>query len=153
MARSDNREVPPRTTSFAGKHPELAGDIPDSFREVPPHRREFDHARDPYISKQLNAMEQTEAERRGESERSGRDSEMVKLDKPFSELRPAHERGPIREAFNQAWLREQRAARMADLDRQREQQQAIEMQAIEQSKNTMEQEWARNEQEQHGPER
>lgn len=100
MAGSDDRNVSPRTTSFAGKHPELANDMPASFRKAPSQRREFDHVRDPYIGKQLKAMEQTEAQRRGESERAGRGSEMVRLDKPFPELRPKLEQTPIREAFN-----------------------------------------------------
>ena len=119
MAANDNRNASPRTTSFAGKHTELASDMPASFRKAPLQRREFDRVRDPYIGKQLKAMEQTEAQRRGESERTGRGSEMVRLDKPFPELRPKLEQTPIREAFNCAWLREQRAARLADLDRQR----------------------------------
>ncbi len=151
MARSDNegdnREISPRTTSFSGKHPELSGDTPASFHRVPPHRHEFDHARDPTISKQLKAMELTEAQRRGESERDGRGSEMVKLDKPFPELKPEHESGPIRETFNRAWLREQREARMADYERQREHQRAIEQ------SNAIEKEWANKAQQQHGPER
>jgi hypothetical protein len=145
--RSDNRAVSPRETSFAGKHQELAGDTPASFHKVPLNRREFDHARDPYLSKQLKALEQTEAQRRGDSERTGRGSEMVRLDKPFPELRPAHENAPIRETFNRAWLREQRAARMADYERQREQHRAIEQ------SNTMEQEWTEKAPAQRGPER
>ena len=68
-------------------------------------------------------MKQTEAQRRGESERSGRGSDMVKMDKPFPELRPANEQAPIRQAFNRAWLREQREARIAELERQREREQ------------------------------
>ncbi|MEZ5813852.1 MAG: hypothetical protein R3E13_03905 [Alphaproteobacteria bacterium] len=149
------REISSRTTSFAGKHPELAGDMPDSFREAPPNRREFDHARDRYISLQLKAMEQTEAQRRGESERSGRSSEMVKLSKPFPELRPRLEQAPIRQAFNRAWLREQREARLAELESQRQQKQqdAIQERAIEQSAKNMEREWARRAQDQYGPQR
>ncbi len=111
-------ELSPNTTSFSGKHPDLANDVPDSFRNAPPHRREFDYARDPYIAKQLKAMELTEAQRRGESDRSG-GSEMVKRDKPHPELRPEHEQAPIRETFNRAWLREQREARLNELERQR----------------------------------
>jgi hypothetical protein len=120
MAGNGNRSSA-QTTSFAGKHPELANDNPESFRQAPPLHREFDLARDPYIAKQIRAMEQTEAQRRGESERSGGGSQMVKWDKPFPELRPEFEQTPIREAFNRAWLREQREARLADLGRQREQ--------------------------------
>jgi hypothetical protein len=109
-----------QTTSFAGKHPELANDNPESFRQAPPLHREFDLARDPFIAKQIRAMEQIEAQRRGESERSGGGSQMVKRDKPFPELRPKFEPAPIRDTFNRAWLREQREARLADLNRQRE---------------------------------
>jgi len=123
--KSQRAELP-RTTSFAGKQPELAGDIPASFRKAPLQRREFDHARDPYFSRQLKDLERTEAQRRGEGERSGRGSQMVKLDKPFPELHPKFEQAPLRETFNRAWVREQRSARLADLDRQREQQQEAE---------------------------
>lgn len=153
--RRHNGTVSPRTTSFAGKHPELAGDVPDSFHEAPPNRREFDHARDRYVSLQLKAMEQTEAQRRGESEHSGRGSNMVKLNKPFPELRPANEQAPIRQAFNRAWLREQREARLAELERQRqhEQQNAVQERAIEQSAKDMEKEWTRKAQEEHVPQR
>jgi hypothetical protein len=51
---------------------------------------------------------------------------MVKRDKPFPELRPEFEQTPIRETFNRAWLREQREARLADLNRQREQHRTLE---------------------------
>jgi hypothetical protein len=46
--------------------------------------------------------------------------------KPFPDLRPEFERTPIRETFNRAWLREQREARLADLNRQREQHRTLE---------------------------
>jgi hypothetical protein len=126
MARNADGLAAPSTTSFAGKHPELANDNPESFRQASPLHREFDLARDPYIAKQIRAMEQTEAQRRGESERSGGGSQMVKRDKPFPELRPEFEQTPIRETFNRAWLREQREARLADLNRQREQTRTLE---------------------------
>jgi hypothetical protein len=51
---------------------------------------------------------------------------MVKRDKPFPELRPEFEQTLIRETFNRAWLREQREARLADLNRQREQHRTLE---------------------------
>lgn len=149
MAANDSRH-PPRSTSFAGKRPELAGDIPDTFHQAPPNRREFDHARDPYISMQLKDMEKTESQRRGESERNGRGSEMVKLDKPFPELRPANENAPIRESFNCAWLREQREARMAEYERQREQQAIEQRREMENREQTQVHEQRHM---QHGPER
>jgi hypothetical protein len=99
---------------------------PESFRQAPALHREFDLARDPYIANQIRAMEQTEAQRRGDSERSGGGSQMVKRDKPFPELRPEFVQAPIRETFNRAWLREQRDARLADLNRQREQHHTLE---------------------------
>lgn len=99
-----NREAPPRTASYAGKHPELAGDIPAGFRTAPSPRRAFNDVR----------------------EHTGRGSEMVRRDKPFPELRPEHEQAPIREAFNREWLREQRESRLADLERQREERRMIE---------------------------
>lgn len=148
MAGSDDRNVSPRTTSFAGKHPELANDMPASFRKAPSQRREFDNVRDPYIGKQLTEMKQTEAHRRGEMDRSGRGSEMVKLNKPFPELRPKLEQAPIRESFNRAWLREQREARLADLYRQRE-----ERLAIERSEHAMQRDSEIKAQEQRMPER
>ena len=125
MAPNGNRPAG-QTTSFAGKHPELANDNPESFRQAPPLHRDFDLARDPYIAKQIRAMEQTEAQRRGDSEHTGDGSQMVKRDKPFPELRPDFEQAPMRETFNRAWLREQREARMMELERQREQHRALE---------------------------
>ena len=143
-----NRAVHSRTTSFAGKDPELAGDSPATFRQVPSHRQAFDHARDPYTSMQLKDMGKTETQRRGDSERAGHGSEMVKKSKPFPELRPANENAPIRESFNRAWLREQREARLAELERQREVQHAVE-----QAERTMQQDFEMKPQEQRMPER
>ncbi|GJL75966.1 hypothetical protein [Nitrosomonas sp.] len=121
-----NREVSPRTTSFAGRHPELVGDMPVSFRSAPSSRQAFDHAR----------------------EHIGRGSEMVKQDKPFPELRPKYEQAPIREAFNRAWLREQRESRLVNLDRQRE-----ERLAMERSEHAMQSNFELKAQEQRMPER
>lgn len=38
---------------------------------------------------------------------------MVKLHKPFPELKPKAEQGPVKHSFNQAWLKEYRAAKLA----------------------------------------
>lgn len=140
-------ELSPNTTSFSGKHPDFASDIPDSFRNAPQHRREFDQVRDPYYARQLKAMELTEAQRRGDSERTGRGSEMVKRDKPFPELRPKSEQIPIRETFNCAWLREQREARLLDLEQQRAERQ------FERSDHSMQTDWEVKKQQQRGPQR
>lgn len=134
MARNDNKgvhtsrnpEVLSGMTSYAGKHPELAGDMPASFREALSPSSAFDHAR----------------------EHTGRGSEMVQRDKPFPELRPKHEQAPIREAFNREWLREQRESRLADLDRQRE-----ERLVIERSEHAMQRDFEMKAQEQRMPER
>ena len=64
----------------------------------------------------LKATEKTEAPRR---ETVGPGSTMVRLHKPFPDLRPRSEQGPLRAAFNRAWLREQRAARMAQYEAER----------------------------------
>ncbi len=96
---------------------ELRRGLPDRLRQTPPVKRPFDHARDPLIRAQDHGK--TETQRREEV--SGRGSMMVKLHKPFPELRPKHELRPLRAAFNQAWLREQREAVFAQLETQRQQ--------------------------------
>lgn len=140
-------ELSPRTTSFSGKNPQLGSDTPASFQRAPSSRREFDQVRDPYYARQLKAMQLTEAQRRGDSERTGRGSEMVKLNKPFPQLRPKSEQIPIRETFNRAWLREQREARLIDLERQRAERQ------FERSDHSMQTDWEVKRQQQRGPQR
>ncbi|MES9971750.1 MAG: hypothetical protein ABW092_17080 [Candidatus Thiodiazotropha sp.] len=101
--------------SHAGRDPVLSRGTPDSLRYTRPVHTPFDHARCPYISRQLKDQGKSEAQRR---EGSGRGSLMVKLHRPFPELRPKYEEGPIRSAFNQAWFREQRAAQLQRLKAQ-----------------------------------
>ncbi|CAA0099560.1 Uncharacterised protein [Halioglobus japonicus] len=113
---SKNAKRPSRL-SFAGRDPDLRRDTPASLQSQSPVQPAFEQVRDPLIRAQHKAMEKTEAQRRGES---GRGSTMVKLDKPFPELRPKNDNSQIRPAFNQAWLQEQRAARKAELEDQRE---------------------------------
>jgi len=141
-------ELSPRTTSFSGKHPRLGNDTPASFQTAPSSRREFDQVRDPYYARQLKAMELTEAQRRGDAERTGRGSGMVKRDKPFPELRPKSEQAPIRETFNRAWLCEQREARLVDLEQQRTQQRAIESSDL-----SIQTDWEEKRQQRRGPQR
>ncbi|PUB90895.1 MAG: hypothetical protein DBP01_05220 [gamma proteobacterium symbiont of Ctena orbiculata] len=114
-------------------------ELPESLRRVKAVTPQFDHARDPLISAQLKAMDQTESQRR---KAQGRGSLMVKSDRPFPELRPKHERAPIRATFNQAWLKEQRDACMALFDQQRKQQRG-EQCAIAQSGQTLKIGWVR----------
>ncbi|MEW8562585.1 MAG: hypothetical protein AB2541_10780 [Candidatus Thiodiazotropha sp.] len=106
----------PSRMSYAGRDPVLSRDTPDSLRYTRPVHTPFDHARCPYISRQLKDQGKSEAKRR---EESGRGSLMVKLHRPFPELRPKHEQGQVRSAFNQAWFREQRAAQLKFLKAQR----------------------------------
>jgi hypothetical protein len=103
--------------SFSWGEPDLRRDAPESLRGARPVRSPFDHARCPYVSAQLKAAAKTEAQRR---EESGRGSLMVKLHRPFPDLRPRNENQPIREAFNAAWLKEDRAARLAQFRKERE---------------------------------
>lgn len=104
MAARDKAES---RLSFAGRDPELRIQTPVSLRRLRALRIPFDHARDPSISAQLKALEKTESQRR---EEQGQGSKMVKLHKPFPELKPKEEGTPLRASFNRAWLSEQRAA-------------------------------------------
>lgn len=103
--------------SYAGRDPKLLKDTPAHLRAQSPAKGEFDQVRDPLYAAQLRDMKKTESQRR---EEQGRGSLMVKLHKPFPELRPKHEDAPLRSSFNRAWLREQRAAALAYLQAQRE---------------------------------
>ncbi|MCG7927709.1 MAG: hypothetical protein JAY67_19495 [Candidatus Thiodiazotropha taylori] len=107
----------PSRMSYTGRDPVLSRGTPDSLRYTRPVHTPFDHARCPYISRQMKDRNKTEAQRRGESERG---SLMVKLHRPFPELRPKHEQGQVRSTFNQAWFREQRAAQLKLLKAQRQ---------------------------------
>lgn len=100
--------------SYAARKQGLREQMPESLRRAGSTRRPFDDARDPWLRKQREAERKTETQRR----ETGDGSEMIKLHKPFPELRPKHERAPIRESFNRAWLREENAARMKQYDTQ-----------------------------------
>lgn len=104
--------------SFAWHDPTLRAAAPLRLLRQRVLRDVFEPARDPLIAAQHRAMEQTEATRRGEGERG---SSMVRKDRPHPQLRPKQEPGPTRAAFDRAWLREYRAARMADYQAQRQQ--------------------------------
>ena len=112
--------------SYAWRDPALRADAPLRLQRQRVLREAFDHARDPLISAQHRAMEQTESQRRGASERG---SSMVGTDRPYPELRPKQEPGPKRAAFDRAWLREHRAARLAQYREQRQQEPRAEGQA------------------------
>ena len=106
------------TASYAGRESGLSGGQPESFRAAPSPRLPFRLAEDPIRRREQEANQKAETQRRDESSRG---SLMVKLDKPFPDLKPSRDlaEGPVRESFNRAWLREQREARYAEYDRQR----------------------------------
>ena len=103
-------KTPPSRGSFAGSDPALRRDLPQSLREQRPSRTPFEYARDPLKEAQHRAAQKTEAQRR---EESGGGSRMVKLHRPLPVLRPRFAPGPIRGVFDEAWLKEQRTARCA----------------------------------------
>jgi len=115
MSNQDKRDVNHREgVSHSSREPSLRGDMPESLRKAGSVCSPFDHARDPWLSKQLKAERQTEAKRR----ESGDGAKMVKLHKPFPELKPKHDLTQIRKTFNKSWMQEAHAARMAQFDEQ-----------------------------------
>jgi len=115
MSNQDKRGLNHREgISHSSREPSLRGDMPENLRKAGPVRRPFDHARDPWLSKQLKAERQTEAQRR----ESGDGAKMVKLHKPFPELKPKHDLTQIRKTFNKNWMQEAHAARMTQFDEQ-----------------------------------
>lgn len=93
-----------KAITFSSREKSLRGDVPPSLHGVKSVRISFNHVRDPFISAQLKSMLQTEKER----QKSGDGSRMVKLHKPFPDLRPKHDTSQIRKSFNQQFLSEQR---------------------------------------------
>jgi len=61
-------------------------------------------------------LQKSKKQRREEGERG---SDMVKQDSPYLKLRPKCELEPKRASFNQAWLKEQRAAMLAQYHSER----------------------------------
>ncbi len=108
-----------RLGSFAGTHPDFRDDVPESFKQAPYLTRDFNNARDPLIKQQIEDMQKTESQRR--EERSGGGSTMIKRQKPHLELKPNHTGAhpATRQSFNQAWLQEQRSARMNNFEEER----------------------------------
>ncbi len=118
MSAHDKRSANHREgISHSSRDPRLRGGMPDGLRKAEPVRRPFDHARDPWLSKQLDAERQSETQRR----ESGDGSSMVKLQKPFPELKPKHDLTQVRKTFNQQWMREAHAARMEQFEAQAKQ--------------------------------
>lgn len=122
MSQHDKRQKR-YSTSYAGRHPDFSQGTPVSLKKLQPLREPFDQTRDPLYKKQLEALEKTEAQRREETETG---SQMVKLHKPFPDLRPRNDQSQIRRTFNQAWLREHRRAAEAYLQQQAQEKSTLE---------------------------
>jgi hypothetical protein len=103
-----------KAASHSSREPRLRQGMPASLRNVENVRFSFDQARDPFIAAQLQGLGQTEAQRRDE----GEGSDMVKLHKPFPELRHKHDLSQIRKSFNQQYLSEHRHAGIKALEAQ-----------------------------------
>jgi len=103
------------SSSFANSDPSLRQAMPDSLKNLQPVRSAFDPVRDPSIALQLKDMNKTESQRREE----GSGSMMVKNHKNFPELKPGYATVVKRQAFNQAWFREQRAALHRQFEQER----------------------------------
>jgi hypothetical protein len=103
------------SVSYSGRQPDLASGTPVSLRNVKPAVLFFNEAVDPLLKKQREALLKTEAQRR---EESGAGSNMVKLHKPFPELKPKYELKPVRDTFNQNLLKEHREAALKHLKAQ-----------------------------------
>lgn len=114
--------------TYAANDPSLSGDMPESFSHAPPMTQHFNDAGDPLAKASREAMDKSERERREESGVP----RMVKLHKPFPELKPEHERaqGPQRTRFNNDWLKEQRDMRLAEFADEREIYEAREREAM-----------------------
>lgn len=111
------------SVSYSGRQPDLASGTPVSLRDVKPAQIFFNEAVDPSLKKQREALLKTEAQRR---EESGTGSNMVKLHKPFPELKPKYELKPIRDTFNQNWLKEHREAAFKHLKAQEQNSNSLE---------------------------
>ena len=99
---------------YSSREARLRQDLPSRLLNIGNVRPSFDHARDPLINAQLKDLKKTEAKRRD----GGAGSKMVKLHKPFPELRPKHDLSQIRKTFNKNWLSEQRRVQMKQFEAQ-----------------------------------
>ena len=86
--------------------------LPDSLRNAESPRQEFNDARDPFARAQRLDMQRTEKERREQ----GDGSKMIKMDKPFPELKPANSNVQKRKSFNNELKAEKEAADRAAKD-------------------------------------
>lgn len=82
--------------------------LPERLRNRESPHTEFTDASDPFGRIERQAMRKTESQRKGEQ---GHGSLMVKLDKPFPQLKPKNARSVIRTNFNRRWDQEIERAR------------------------------------------
>ena len=109
MAARDKADAGPL---YSSREARLRQGVPSRLQNAGHVRHDFDHARDPLIRVQLQDLEKAEGQRREE----GDGSKMVKLHKPFPELRPKHDLSQIRGNFNKNWLSEYRSAQMKQFE-------------------------------------
>ena len=74
--------------------------LPERLRNRESPHTEFTDTSDPFGRIEREAMRKTESQRRGEQ---GHGSLMVKLDRPFPQLKPKNARSVIRAHFNRRW--------------------------------------------------
>ena len=103
-----------KAITFSSQDKRLRRDVPPSLQGVNSVRLNFDHARDPLISAQLKSQSQTEVKNRED----GDGSRMVKLHRPFPELRPKHDISQIRKSYNQQYISEHRRAQLSQFKAQ-----------------------------------
>ena len=111
MAAHDKADAGPL---YSSREARLRQGVPSRLQNAGHARHDFDHARDPFISAQRKDLEKAESKRREE----GDGSKMVKLHRPFPELRPRHDLSQIRGNFNKNWLSEYRRAQMKQFEAQ-----------------------------------
>ena len=99
---------------YSSREARLRQDVPSHLQNAGHVRPGFDRARDPLINAQLKDLKKTEGKRRED----GDGSKMIKLHKPFPELRPKRDLSQIRETFNKNWLSEHRRTQMKQFETQ-----------------------------------
>lgn len=112
---SNNNHKPISRLSYAGRHSDLYRGTPVSLREVKPASLFFNDQADPLHKAQRKALQQSESERR---EAMSQGSLMVKLHKPFPELKPHYAHSVLKASFNQSWLKERKRSALQHLQQQ-----------------------------------
>lgn len=92
-----------KSNAHAGISSQGREGLPDTLRYQQSPHREFVDASDPFACIEREALQKTESQRRGEQHQG---SLMVKMDKPFPQLKPKNDHSVIRESFNRRWNKE-----------------------------------------------